>query len=173
MRAFSKARSSISRNVWTVGVSSPFTILGVVTEGLDRAFVRLPVLFALYWLPWVIGSTAVLLVHVLFEDQMQLGATPLWARNLVSAPWIAMSYLMLARLLIFGQPLERAVNLDFSPAMIWAAPIVTVWFLTSGFLLQTHHWVLFSLFAPLQHHRPEDFFLYAFLLDLKIGRAHV
>jgi hypothetical protein len=141
-----------------------FTISGVVTEGLDRAFARLAGLAALYWLPWLIGSTAVLMVDVLFEDQLQLGSAPAWARNLVWAPWIAMAYVMLVRLLIFDQPVKRAINLDFSPAMIWAAPIVTVWFLTSVLVRRIPHWVLFSLFSPLQPYRPEDLKFYAVLL---------
>jgi hypothetical protein len=39
-------------------MTSSFTVAGIVTEGLDRAFMRLRGLLAIYWLPWLAGSAA-------------------------------------------------------------------------------------------------------------------
>lgn len=152
-------------------MASSLTIIGVVTEGLDRALGRLRSLAAIYWLPWLIGTAATVAVNILFEDQLQLGHAPAWARYLVWAPWYAMSYVMLVRLLVFDRPPKRLINLEFSRATAWAALIVIIWFLTSHYVvIRAPYWI----FRPsLMSLSPEDLNFYSALLGLTtwIARA--
>ncbi len=137
-------------------MASPLTIAGIVTEGLDRAFLRLRSLLAIYWLPWVIGSAAIFIVDILYEDQWQLGYAPAWVRNLVWGPCIAMANVMLVRLLVFGQPPRRAINLEFSRETAWAAVLVTLWFLATVAVKKAPAWVSFRLAWYLVHYRLEE-----------------
>lgn len=143
-------------------MASAFTIAGIVTEGLDRAFLRLRSLLAIYWLPWLIGSAAILIVDILF-DQWQLGYTPAWARNLVWGPCIAMAYVMLVRLLVFGQPPRRAINLEFSREMAWAAALVTSWFLAIVLVKGASYWAVAWMFPSILQYRIEDWMFYSAL----------
>ena len=145
-------------------MASTFTVAGIVTDGLDRAFVRLRSLLAIYWLPWLAGSAALLIVEILYADLWQLGAAPAWATNLARAPFIAMAYVMLVRLLVFGQPPKRAINLDYSREMAWAVPLVAIWYLAVAGLEKAPKQALLWLFPIEGHFRFEDWHVYSTLL---------
>ena len=144
-------------------MASSFTVAGIVTEGLDRAFMRLRSLLAIYWLPWLAGSAALLIVEILYADRWQLGSAPAWATNLVRAPFIAMAYVMLVRLLVLEQPPKRAINLDFSETA-WAVPLVAMWYLAVAGLEKLPVQALLWLFPVEGHFRFEDWHVYSTLL---------
>jgi hypothetical protein len=146
------------------GVVSSFTIAGIVTEGLDRAFMRLRSLLAIYWLPWLGASAAFLIVEILYADRWQLGSAPVWATNLVRAPFIAMAYVMLMRLLVLGQPPKRAINLDFSRETAWAVPLVAMWYLAAAALEKLPAQALLWLFPVEGHYGIEDWRAYSAFL---------
>ena len=147
-------------------MASSFTVAGIVTEGLDRAFMRLRSLLAIYWLPWLAGSAALLIVEILYADLWQLGSAPAWATNLARAPFIAMAYVMLVRLLILEQPPKRAINLDFSREMAWAVPLVAMWYLAVAGLEKAPMQALLWLIPVDGHYTFEDWHVYSAALLL-------
>jgi hypothetical protein len=72
----------------------------------------LPRLLAIYWLPWLLGTIALLILEAVAEDTLRLGGAPDWARNVVWAPFAGMAYLMLLRWLLNDEPPDRAINLE-------------------------------------------------------------
>ncbi len=146
-----------------------FTIAGVVTEGLDRALVRMHSLLAIYWLPWLIGSIVMVILRILWAEAWPLAQAPAWALNLVWGPCIAMAYVMAVRLLIFGRPPRRAINLDFSRETAWAALVVTVWFLATVAVKSAPAWTFQLLLSPYSAGRAEALMPF-FVLSDKIAR---
>jgi hypothetical protein len=102
-------------------------ILDVAVSGLGRAIRSLPRLLAIYWLPWLLGTIALLTLEVIVQDQLRLGWAPDWARNIVWAPFAAMAYLMLLRWVLDGEPPARAINLEVGRKTWISAPIVAAW----------------------------------------------
>jgi hypothetical protein len=87
-------------------------IFEVAVNGFSRAIWSLPRLLAIYWLPWLSGMVALLILEVVVQDQLRLGQALEWARNIVWAPFAAMTYLMLLRWVLDGVPPARAINLE-------------------------------------------------------------
>jgi hypothetical protein len=106
-------------------------IFDVAVSGFGRAIRSLPRVLGIYWLPWLLGTVAVLILEVVVQDQLRLGRAPDWARNIVWAPFAAMAYLMLLRWALNGEPPARAINLEIGRKAWVSAAIVAAWFLAN------------------------------------------
>ena len=102
-------------------------IVDVAATGIRRALESLPGLLAIYWLPWLLGTVALLILEVVVQDQLRLGWAPAWARSIVWAPFAAMAYLMLLRWVLDGEAPARAIFLDFGRQTWIATPVVAAW----------------------------------------------
>src|SRR3979409_733353 len=87
-------------------------IFDVAVSGFGRAIRSSPRLLAIYWLPWLLGIVALLILEVVVQDQLRLGRAPALARTVVWAPFPAMAYLMLLRWVLDGEPPGRAINIE-------------------------------------------------------------
>ena len=105
-------------------------VLEVAVTGLGRAVGWLPRVLAIYWLPWLLGTIALLILEAVVEDRLRLGVTPEWARNIVWAPFASMAYLMLLRWVLDDEPPARVINLEIGRKAWVAAPIVAAWYVT-------------------------------------------
>jgi len=107
-------------------------IFGVAVAGL-RHTVQSPRYFlAVFWLPWLLGTIALLVLEVVAQDQLRLGPAPDWVRETVWAPFAAMTYLMLLRWVLDGAAPARAINLDVGRRTWVAAPIIAAWFVANS-----------------------------------------
>jgi hypothetical protein len=106
-------------------------VLDVAVTGLGRVVRWLPRLLAIYWLPWLLGTIALLILEVVVQDRLRLGDAPDWVRNIVWAPFASMAYLMLLRWVLNDEPPARAINLEIGRKTWFAAPIVAAWFIAS------------------------------------------
>jgi len=106
-------------------------IIDVAVTGIGRAVQTLPGLFAIYWLPWLLGTVVLVILEVVIQDQMRLGRAPDWAREILWAPFMAMTYLMLLRWVLDGEPPARAINVEVGRKTRVATPIVAAWFLAN------------------------------------------
>jgi hypothetical protein len=109
-------------------------IFDAAVVGFGRAIRSLPQLLAIFWLPWLLGTAALLVLDVVVEDQLRLGPAPAWARSVVWAPFAAVAYLMLLRWALGGPPPARAINLDVGREALLATPIVAAWLVTNDIL---------------------------------------
>jgi hypothetical protein len=112
-------------------MSGRLPIIGVAAAGLGRALRSLPGLLAIYWLPWLLGTIALLILEVIVQDQLRFGWAPAWAREIVWSPFAAMAYLMLLRWVLNGEAPERPINVYVGRPTWIAAPIVAVWFVAA------------------------------------------
>jgi len=106
-------------------------VLDVTVTGLGRVVRWLPRILAIYWLPWLLGTIALLMLEAVVQDRLRLGGAPDWARNIVWAPFAGMAYMMLLRWVLSDEPPARAVNLESGRKAWIAAPIVAAWFVAS------------------------------------------
>jgi hypothetical protein len=106
-------------------------VLDVAVTGLARVIRWLPRLLAIYWLPWLLGTIALLILEAVIQDRLRLGAAPDWARNIVWAPFAGMAYLMLLRWVLDDAEPPSAIDLQIGRKAWVAAPIVAVWFIAS------------------------------------------
>jgi hypothetical protein len=107
-------------------------IFDVAVSGFGRAIRSLPRLLAIYWLPWLLGTIALLTLEVVVQDHLRLGWAPGWARNIVWAPFAAVAYLTLLRWVLDGEPPARAINFEVGRKTLVSAPIVAAWFLANA-----------------------------------------
>ena len=133
-------------------------VLDVAVAGVVRTMGGLPRLLAIYWLPWLLGTIALLILEVVVQDQLRLGPATEWARNIVWAPFSAMAYLMLLRWVLDGPSPARAL-IPLVARQTWvAAPIVALWFLThkavSNAPLALLQWLVFP--ADVRDYRWEE-----------------
>jgi hypothetical protein len=112
-------------------MSASLPIFDVAVTGMARATRSLPHLLGIFWLPWLMGTVALVVLEAIVEDQLRLGPAPGWARNIVWSPFAAMAYLMLLRWLLDGEPPPRSINLDVGRETWLAAPFVAAWFVAS------------------------------------------
>jgi hypothetical protein len=121
-------------------------VLDVAVTGLDRVVRWLPRLLAIYWLPWLLGTIALLILEALVQDWLRLGGAPDWARNIVWAPFASMAYLMLLRWVLNDEVPGRVINLEIGRKTWFAAPVVAVWFVASisvtGAPIPLLHWLV-------------------------------
>jgi hypothetical protein len=108
-------------------MAPPLSIFDAAVVGFGCAMRSLPRLLTIFWLPWLLGTAALLILDVVVEDQLRLGPAPAWARSIVWAPFAAVAYLMLLRWALGGPPPARAVNLDVGREARLATPIVAAW----------------------------------------------
>lgn len=113
------------------GTGTLLPIIDVAVTGIGRAVQILPGLFAIYWLPWLLGTVVLVILEVVIQDQMRLGRAPDWAREIFWAPFMAMTYLMLLRWVLDGEPPARAINFEVGRKARVATPIVAAWFLAN------------------------------------------
>jgi hypothetical protein len=104
-------------------------VLDVAVTGLGRVIRCLPRLLAIYWLPWLLGTIALLVLEAVAQDRLRLGSAPDWARIIVWAPFAGMAYLMLLRWVLNDELPARAINLEIGKKAWVAAPIVAAWFI--------------------------------------------
>jgi hypothetical protein len=107
------------------------SIVDVAAAGLGRAIGSLPRLLAIYLLPWLLGTVALVALEAVAQDQLRLGWLAQWARNLVWAPFAAMIYLTLLRWVLGEQPPARLFDLGFGRQAWFAALVVMGWFMTA------------------------------------------
>jgi hypothetical protein len=112
-------------------MAPPLSIFDAAVVGFSRALRSVPRLLAIFWLPWLLGTAALLVLDVVVEDQFRLGPAPAWARSIVWAPFAAVAYLMLLRWALGGPPPARAINLDVGREALLATPIVAAWLVTN------------------------------------------
>src|SRR5262245_55899268 len=105
-------------------------VLNVVVTGLGRTIRWLPRLLAIYGLPWLLGTIALLILEVVAQDQLRFGAAPGWARNVVWAPFSAMANLILLRWVLDDVAPTRPLNVLVARETWLAAPILALSFLT-------------------------------------------
>ena len=105
-------------------------VLNVVVTGLGRTIRWLPRLLAIYGLPWLLGTIALLILEVVAQEQLQLAAAPDWARNLVWAPFSAMANLMLLRWVLDDVAPTRPLNVLAQRETWLAALVLALWFLS-------------------------------------------
>jgi hypothetical protein len=139
-------------------------IFDVAVVGFGRAMQSLPRLLAIFWLPWLLGTVALLILDVVVEDELRLGPAPAWARNIVWAPFAAMAYLMLLRWALGGPPPARAINLDVGREARLAAPIVAAWLVVNDIVSAAPVPTLIWLVPPrdLSAYRWDDLAVYAY-----------
>ena len=141
--------------------------LDVAVTGLGRVVRRLPRLLAIYWLPWLLGTIALLILEAVVQDQLRLGDAPDWARNIVWAPFAGMAYLMLLRWVLNDEPPARAINLEMERKAWIAAPIVAAWFVASitvtGAPMPLLHWLVLP--PDVRDYRWEDVAPYYYALQ--------
>jgi hypothetical protein len=106
-------------------------VLDVAVTGLGRVVRWLPRLLAVYWLPWLLGTIALLILEAVVQDRLRLGGVPDSVRNIVWAPFAGMAYLMLLRWVLNDELPARAINLEIGRKAWVAAPIVAAWFVAS------------------------------------------
>jgi hypothetical protein len=106
-------------------------IIDVAAAGIGRALRSLPGLMAIFWLPWLLGTIALLILEVVVQDQLRLGWAPDWLREIVWAPFAAMAYVMLVRWMVNGEAPARPINLDVGRQTWIATPVVALWFVAS------------------------------------------
>jgi len=141
-------------------------VLDVAVTGLDRVVRWLPRLLVIYWLPWLLGTSALLILEAVVQDRLRLGRARDWARNIVWAPFAGMAYLMLLRWVLNDEPPVRAINLEIGRKAWVAAPIVAAWFVASitvtGAPIPLLHWLVLP--ADVRDYRWEDIapYYYAF-----------
>ena len=87
-------------------------VLDVAVTGLGRVVRWLPRLLAVYWLPWLLGTIALLILEAVVQDRLRLGGVPDSVRNIVWAPFAGMAYLMLLRWVLNDELPARAINLE-------------------------------------------------------------
>ena len=104
------------------------SVLDAAVTGLGRVVRGLPRLLAIYWLPWLLGTIALLLLEAVVRDRLRLGGAPDWARNILWAPFAGMAYLMLLRWVLNDEVSGRVINLEIGRKTWFAAPIVAVSF---------------------------------------------
>jgi hypothetical protein len=142
-------------------------VLDVAVTGLGRVVRWLPRLLAIYWLPWLLGTIALLILEAVAEDTLRLGGAPDWARNVVWAPFAGMAYLMLLRWLLNDEPPDRAINLETERKVWVAAPIVAAWFVASitvtGAPIPLLHWLVLP--PDVRDYRWEDVAPYYYALQ--------
>lgn len=105
-------------------------IIDVAVAGLGRAIWASPRLLAIYCLPWLLGTIALILLDVVLQDHLRLGWAPQWARSLVWAPFAGMAYALLLRWALCEQAPVRAIEFDTSRETAFAAPILAAWLVT-------------------------------------------
>jgi hypothetical protein len=105
-------------------------VVDVAVAGLSRAVQSLPRLLAIYWLPWLVGTAALIVLEIILQDQLRLGRAPEWARSLVWSPFAAWAYLVLLRWILWEQVPARLAILAVGSRVWLAAPIVAAWLLT-------------------------------------------
>lgn len=103
-------------------------IIDVAVAGLERVISGLSRFLAIYWLPWLLGTIALLFLEAVVQDQLRLGPAPDWAQYLVLAPFAAMAYLMLLRWVLDGTAPVSGINLDVGQTTWIAALVVGAWF---------------------------------------------
>ena len=142
-------------------------VLDVAVTGVGRAIGELPRLLAIYWLPWLLGTIALLILEVVVQDQLRLGVPPDWARNIVWAPFSAMAYLMLLRWVLDKAPAGGALNALVARDTWVAAPVVALWFLAhsavSNAPIALMQWLIFS---DARDYRWEDALPYYYAFSL-------
>jgi hypothetical protein len=112
-------------------MAEKLAIIDVAVSGMVRALRSLPGLLGIYWLPWLLGTIVLLILEVVLQDHLRLGWAPAWARDIVWAPFAAMTYLMLLRWVLNGQAPERPINLDVGRQTWIATPIVAAWLVSA------------------------------------------
>src|SRR5262245_16132397 len=142
-------------------------VFDVAVTGLGRVVRWLHRLLAIYWLPWLLGTIALLILEGVVLDRLRLGAAPDWARNIVWAPFAGMAYLMLLRWVLNDEPPVRAINLEMERKTWVAAPIVAAWFVTSitvtGAPIPLLHWLVLP--PDVRDYRWEDVASYYYALQ--------
>jgi hypothetical protein len=113
------------------GAGGLLPIIEVAVTGIGRAVQTLPGIFAIYWLPWLLGTLVLVVLEVVVQDQLRLGRAPDWAREILWAPFMAMAYLMLVRWVLDGEPPARAINFEVGRTTWVATPIVAAWFVAN------------------------------------------
>jgi len=113
------------------GTGSLLPIIDVAVTGIGRVVQTLPGLFAIYWLPWLLGTVVLVILEIVIQDQLRLGRAPDWAREILWAPFMAMTYLMLLRWVLDGEPPARAINFEVGRKTRVATPIVAAWFVAN------------------------------------------
>jgi hypothetical protein len=113
------------------GAGGLLPIIDVAVTGIGRAVQTLPGIFAIYWLPWLLGTLVLVVLEVVVQDQLRLGRAPDWAREILWAPFMAMAYLMLVRWVLDGEPPARAINFEVGRTTWVATPIVAAWFVAN------------------------------------------
>jgi hypothetical protein len=133
-------------------------VLDVAVAGVVRTVAGLPRLLAIYWLPWLLGTIALLILEVVLQDQVRLGLAPEWARNILWAPFSGMAYLMLLKWVFDGASAANALNYLVARATWVAAPIVALWFVAhiavGNAPLTLLQWLVFP--ADVRDYRWED-----------------
>src|SRR5262245_18532079 len=120
-----------------------------------RAVGGLPRLLAIYWLPWLLGTVALLILEVVVQDQLPLGPAPEWARTIVWAPLSATAYLMLLSWVLDGASPARALNVLVARETCVVAPIVALWFLAHIAVSNAPFALLQWLVLPVRDYRWE------------------
>jgi hypothetical protein len=105
-------------------------VVDVAVAGLSRAVRFFPRLMAIFCLPWLAGTIALIVLEIILQDQLRLGRAEEWARSLVWAPFAAVANLVLLRWVVTGQAPARWINLDVGSEVWFAAPIVAAWLVT-------------------------------------------
>jgi len=113
------------------GTGGLLPIIDVAVTGIGRAVQTLPSLFAIYWLPWLLGTVVLVILEVVVQAQLRLGRAPDWAREILWAPFMAMAYLMLVRWVLDSEPPARAINFEVGRTTWVATPIVAAWFVAN------------------------------------------
>jgi hypothetical protein len=104
-------------------------IVDVGATGFGRAVRSLPRLLAMFCLPWLIGTVALISLEVVLQDHLRVGWAPNWARTLVWAPFAAAAYVGLLRWVLGEQAPTRPLDCDVTQFVL-AAPVTAAWFLT-------------------------------------------
>jgi hypothetical protein len=105
-------------------------IVETAVAGLGRAVRFFPRLLAIYWLPWLAGTVALIVLEIVLQDQLRLGRGPEWARHLVWSPFAAIAYLVLLRWILLGQAPAHPIILGVGSPVWLATPVVAVWLLS-------------------------------------------
>jgi hypothetical protein len=99
-------------------------ILDTALAGVERMVKSLPALFAIIWLPWLLGTVVLVILEVIVEDQLRLGPAPAWARSIVWAPFGGVMLFNFARWFFHRPRPAGALKLDLGRDA-WTAALIT------------------------------------------------
>jgi hypothetical protein len=102
-------------------------IIDTAVTGLGRAARSLPRLLAIFFLPWLAYTVALIVLEVVLQEHLSLDWAPQRARSLVWAPFAAIADVLLLRWVLYEQAPASAGGQDLAKQVAFVVPIEAAW----------------------------------------------